>query len=76
MCYSHIGNGGLYIWLFPWEFLNDQYKVNPIGHWFWLPYGASTYLPIVAKKNCYVTKIRLTWVSMNHLICNHFSRKV
>ena len=36
MCYSHFGNGvrnGASISIMQWGFLNDNYKVNPVGQW-------------------------------------------
>jgi hypothetical protein len=31
MCYSHFGNGAIFI--MQWGFINDCYKVNPVGQW-------------------------------------------
>ena len=35
MCYSHFGNGvrNGAISITQWGFINDRYKVNPVGQW-------------------------------------------
>ena len=61
MCYSHLGNGvrNGAISITQWGFINDRYKVNPIGQWGKILVMAMGFVDYLVRAQSYLKELDL-----------------